>query len=234
LKGRPDPVIWDPCPHLEPPARRRLRNQFAAAQGDAFAHPDQTEAGPDAIRLGCRPVSGIRDSQLEITEAEGHPHFDARGTGVLDDVRKCLLHYPVRNQIQTRRQRSRLALEAQLNGQTKRPGPVNERIQLRQSGGRGTRKLVVVSPQHADDQPQLYQRFAPRGFDNPKCDPSFLEISGGDPEGTTGLDHHHTDAVGDNVVQFSGYAIPLLRGCEVNSCLLLVPQSLGRGLKLSR
>ena len=98
-------VIW-PAPKGE------IYRELARLQAQGFAIPDE-KAGVRNRRKWQSTVAGR--AELKRGRLIAQTDIDARRRGMLERVRQRLLHDPVRRQLDRRRQRANVALDAYLD-----------------------------------------------------------------------------------------------------------------------
>src|SRR5690349_24935480 len=139
-----------------------FRGHLAAVDLDAFADADEPVpvASTEAVaRRGTDAVVAYLGSQAVGSVAHGH--VGVAGAGVLERVGQALLNDPVGRQVDRRRERERLAVDVQPDGQA---GPAD----LVQQGAEGVEAglghqvdVVLVAAHGGQQTAHLGQRRAP-------------------------------------------------------------------------
>ena len=147
------------------------------------------------------------------------------GEGLLDD--------PERGELDARGQRARLAVGPQPHVEARVPVAGDQRRHVAQRGlgledgrrGVGARDVALaVGPEDADGPAHLAQRVAARRLDLARRLGRGVRVAPDQAAGGAGLDDHHADAVGDDVVHLAGDPGPLLADRQPG---LLVAVALG-------
>lgn len=149
------------------------------------------------------------------------------GAGVLERVGQAFLDDPVGRQVDRRRERERLAIDVQLDGQA---GPAD----LVQQGAEGVEAglghqvdAVLVAVHGGQQAAHLGQRGAPGLLDAGERIAVLGERVGELVPDRTDLEHHHADGVGDDVVELTRDPRPFL-GHRDSRGRVPLPLGLGR------
>jgi hypothetical protein len=134
-----------------------------------------------------------------------------RGPGVAERVRQRLLHDPVRGEVDARRQLDRIALDAVLDRQARVADLLDEPAERRHPRLRRERGQLVRAAEHPEQAAHLGERGAAGLLDGQQRLALALLLGRQQPPDGPGLDGHHRDAVGDDVVQLARDPLPLLR-----------------------
>ena len=202
------PSQRQPGAHQESAARGRAGFQLAPVQGNPFAHPNQSV--PFSGTGVGRPAAIVGDLELEGLMGEPNHHLDVYRTGVLERVGQRLLDDAKRREVDTRRQRMRVADHLELNIQ---PGLAQLRQQQVEVGDPRLGREAIRGFGLAQDPEQpahVGQRGAPGLLDTLH---RFAGPIGAGPVehlvGSLGLDNHDADIVRHDVVQLAGDASAL-------------------------
>jgi len=131
------------------------RAQLAVVEADPLLHADQ--AVPAAVSVGAVRAA-VDDLQLELRGRPAHGDRGRRGAGVLDRIGERLLDDAVGGQVDAGRQRARLALDGERDGESGGARALDEAVEL--AHGR-LRRAVVGVVHHAEQAPHLGQSGAP-------------------------------------------------------------------------
>ena len=156
---------------------------------------------PSARGLGVpSPRSVI--SSCSSSPPRVHAHLGV-AAGVLERVGQRLLHDAVGGEVDAGRQLARLAVDVQLDRQPGRAGALDQRAELVQRRLRRERGGLLAGVQHAEQVAHLAQRLAAGALDQRRGLDRALRVAGEDAPRAAGLDDHHRDAVGDDVVHLA-------------------------------
>ena len=148
---------------------------------------------------------------------------------MLERVRQGLLDDPVGRDVHGRRQRPLLALDSDLDGQLRLAHRRRQARQLPEPRLGGQWIGVPRLAQEAEQPVQLLHRVAARQLDRGQRLLRLLRVPVDDDAPGAGLDAHHADVVGDDVVQLPGDPHALLKH-RAASVLLAFALSIGRAL----
>jgi hypothetical protein len=122
---------------------------------------------------------------------------------VARDVDERLLDDAKRGGVDAGRQVDRVAAHLELDGQPARAHARHQRADPLQRGLRGQRQLLVAAAQDAEQAAQLAERLAAGVLDRGDGGAGALGVGRHGALGSRGLDEHHRDVVGDDVVQLA-------------------------------
>ena len=169
----------------------------------------------------ARPSTVVEHLELDVVAAVANRHPRLRGPRVLERVRQRLLHDPVGGEVDAGRQRPRLALDRELDGQADAAHLLDQRVELCKAGLRPERGLAVGAAQQAEHAPKLAERLAPRARDRDEGLARTVGIVLEQRLARLGLHHHRADAVRHDVVQLARQPGALVGDRRALSCLLL-------------
>ena len=144
-----------PPPRARPRARRRTARRARACRRGRGR-------GRGRRRVGRRAAPSSRDLELErVAASQRTTHLGVRGAGVLERVGQRLLDDAVGGEVDARRQRPRLALDAQLDREPGGAALGRRARRARRAPAAGASSAAVVGrAQHAEHPAQLGERLA--------------------------------------------------------------------------
>lgn len=125
-------------------------------------------------------------------------------------VRQGLLDDPVGGEVDTRGKADLLALVPQLDGKSGLPNLCDETRERREPGLRGERGGLAFLPKNGQEAAHLGQGLAPRLLDGEQRLAFALLLGREQPAYGAGLNRHHADRMGDDIVELAGDSPALL------------------------
>ena len=155
----------------------------------------------------------------------------ARDTRVLARVGQRLLDDAVHRELDAGGQWRIELLDGELHREPRRARLGDERLQLAEPGLGHEADLLSCLAKHAEQQPHLGERPASRVLDRANRLQRPLGIGAQYLLGGAGLDDHHSERVGDHVVQLAGDAAALGLDREARLLLPFLLENLGAALE---
>ena len=140
---------------------------------------------------------------------------------VLERVGQALLDDPVRGEVDPARERERLAVDVQLDGQPGAADLVQQRVEAVEPGLRHELGLVPVAAHRGQQAAHLGERGAAGLLDALSASRSSPSAVGQLVPDRADLEHHHAHRVGDDVVQLARDPCALLRHRDARRRLAL-------------
>jgi len=132
------------------PVRAAPGAQVPAVERHPLAHSRETVAGAELGRLAGRGTAVVGDLQLELVGPVAHGDLRANPAGVLARVGQRLLDDATGRQVDARRQRPRVALGHELDGQLATARLLDELRQAVRPGLRHERRDGALPAKHAE------------------------------------------------------------------------------------
>ena len=194
----------------KPPPARAPASQLAAVRA---RRARASRSGPWPAPASRRRAGAVvADLELERAGRVAQRHLGARAAGVLERVGERLLHDAVRATGRRPAAAARaLALDGQLTGNPARRTCSTSTSTCARPGCGASSSRVAVAAQHAEQPAHLGQRLRGRPARSSRAPRASLGWSAVEHVAPRpGLDDHHADVVGDDVVQLARDPRPLL------------------------
>src|SRR5438067_4901413 len=179
---------------------RGARAHLAAIDLHALADTDEAVAVPIAWR---RPAAVVAYLDVELIGAVPHHHVGLAGVRVFEHVGQVFLDDAVGGEVESTRERDRLAVDVQVNRETGMAHLIQERFEVLEARLRSEFGVLVGAAHRAEQASHLGERRATGLLDTfqrlPVTRPSLWQLMAHRAD----LEDHHADGVDDDVMELA-------------------------------